>query len=176
MTSDTSSCVWCCIAHKKKWKADFPDKSTTGSTSTSVFFTYDVPYFRHNSGVTSNRKVHHPAIESQVLSLHSSVAKRQQQFSCPLETATLSLKLENVVPSCWIIFVVPWPSVFLAAPPSISSTPTYCITSILKEISYDVTFFVALQQAASSKTHSIFLSTSLRFLSHVLNRLRRRRH
>ena len=27
---------------KKFCKADFPDKSTTGSTSTSVFFTYDV--------------------------------------------------------------------------------------------------------------------------------------
>ena len=34
---------------------------------------------------------------------HCSVAKRQQ-FSCPLGTATLSLKLENVVPGCWICF------------------------------------------------------------------------
>ena len=36
-----------------------------------------------------------------VLSLQGSVAKRQQ-FSCPLGTATLSLKFENVVPGRWI--------------------------------------------------------------------------
>ena len=34
---------------------------------------------------------------------HYSVAKRQQ-FSCPLGTATLSLKLENVVPGRWIFY------------------------------------------------------------------------
>ena len=34
---------------------------------------------------------------------HCSVAERQQ-FSCPLGTATSSLKLENVVPGFWICF------------------------------------------------------------------------
>ena len=60
----------CCIAHQKKTKkADSADESTTGSTSTSFFFTYDVPQFRRNSSLTSERKVHHPAIDSSVLSL-----------------------------------------------------------------------------------------------------------
>ena len=34
---------------------------------------------------------------------HYSMAKRQQ-FSCPLRTATLSLKFDNVVPQGWIYF------------------------------------------------------------------------
>ena len=61
--------VTCVASPTKKYEKPFPDKSTIESTSTSFFFTYDDPYFRHNSGVTSNRKVHHPAIESLVLSL-----------------------------------------------------------------------------------------------------------
>ena len=44
------SCAPCVASPtKKNLKSRF---STTGSTSTSVFFTYDVPLFRHNSGVT----------------------------------------------------------------------------------------------------------------------------
>ena len=42
---------------------------------------------------------------------HCSVGKRQQ-FSCPLGTATLSLKLENVVPGCWICFLLYCSQVF----------------------------------------------------------------
>ena len=65
------------------------------------------------------------ALRSSLWCSHCSLAKRQQ-FSCPLGTSTLSLKLENVVPGCWIcFFLVLWPSVFFADPPSMSSTRTY---------------------------------------------------
>ena len=64
---DYSTCV--ATPTKKKKEADSVHKSTTGSTSTSVFLMYDVPYFRLNPSLTSNPKVHHPAIESLVLSL-----------------------------------------------------------------------------------------------------------
>ena len=43
-------------------------------------------------------------LRSSIWCSHCSVAKRQQ-FSCPLGTATLSLKLENVVQGGWICFL-----------------------------------------------------------------------
>ena len=55
---------------------------------------------------------------------HCSVAKRQQ-FSCPLETATLSLKSENVVRGCWICFLSYCGQVFFLTRPSMSSTHSY---------------------------------------------------
>ena len=121
-----SKATYTCVASptKKIWKADFPDKSTTGSTSTSVFFTYDVPYFRHNSGVTSNRKVHHPAIESLVLSLQCGkatavfVSSRDRDFVA--EGGKCGSRLLDL-----FSLVLLWPSVFLTAPPSMSSTRTY---------------------------------------------------
>ena len=75
----------CCIADKKN--ADSWNKSTPGSTSTSIPGIFLVRY--------EYSVILHPATGSS--SHYSSVAKRQQ-FSCPLRTATLSLKFENEVP------------------------------------------------------------------------------
>ena len=59
----------CCTAHEKKKKiADSLHKSSTGSTSTCVFFLRDIPSFYHNSSHTSDPKMHHPAMDSLVLS------------------------------------------------------------------------------------------------------------
>ena len=90
-----TSCVHlCCIAHKKEKKGDSADKSTTGSTSTSVFLrttfrdsaiTHASPLIRKSTTLTTLR--------STLWCPYYGVAKRQQ-FSCPLGTATLSLKLE----------------------------------------------------------------------------------
>ena len=45
------------------------DKSATGSTSTSVFFAYDVPAFYQYFSFTPYPNVHHPTIDYCVLSL-----------------------------------------------------------------------------------------------------------
>ena len=45
---------------EKKKEADSWNKSTTGSTSTSVFFLYDIPYFCHDSSLTAYPKVPPP--------------------------------------------------------------------------------------------------------------------
>ena len=63
---------------KKTKAADSSDEPTTGTTSTSVFCTYDVSYFRQNSSLTSNEQVNHPVMDSSVLSLHMCVEKRQR--------------------------------------------------------------------------------------------------
>ena len=69
---------------------------------------------------------------------HYRVAKRQQ-FSCPLGTAILSLKFENVVPGRWVCcFPYRGQVFFLTAPPSMSSTRTYVHFSTNID---DVTFF-----------------------------------
>ena len=74
---------------------------------------------------------------------HYSVAKRQQ-FSCPLGTATLSLKLENVVPGRWICYFSYCGQVFFYCS-SIDEQYSYIRTSIIyyfSKISYVyVTFF-----------------------------------
>ena len=56
-------------SRKKKKIADSLHKSSTGSTSTCVFFLRDIPSFYHNSSHTSDPKMHHPAMDSLVLSL-----------------------------------------------------------------------------------------------------------
>ena len=49
---------------KKCHFADFLHKSTTGSTSTCVFFLYDIPSLCHNFSYTFDPKMHHPAMDS----------------------------------------------------------------------------------------------------------------
>ena len=63
------------------------------------------------------------------------MAKRQQ-FSCDLGTATLSLKLENVIPGCWICFFSYCGQVFF-----VHQCAVLVRSSIFQKISYDVTFF-----------------------------------
>ena len=58
-----------CDATTHKKNADSLHKSTTGSTSTCVFFLHDIPLFCHNSSHTSEPKTHHPATDSLVVSL-----------------------------------------------------------------------------------------------------------
>ena len=65
---------------------------------------------------------------------HCSVAKRLQ-FSCPLGTATLSLKLDNVVPGCWICFSLTVAKCFFYCS-SIDEQYSYHTQSHI----YDVTF------------------------------------
>ena len=99
----------CCIAHEKNLKRRFSGKSTTGSTSTSVFLR---TAFR-NSAITPASPLikKSTTLRSSLWCFHCRVAKRQQ-FSCPLGTASLSLKLENVVPGCWICFFSYYGQVF----------------------------------------------------------------
>ena len=119
-----TTCHLCCIAHKKNTqKVDSADKSTTGSTSTSAFLIYDVPKFRHNSSLTSNPKVHYPAIDSLVLSLQCGkataafVSSRDRDFVAQVgKCASRSLDL---------FFLVLWPGILSTATPSMSSSGTY---------------------------------------------------
>ena len=88
-------------AHKKKRHfADFSHISTTGSTSTCVFF-YNTTFRR---SATTSATLLIPKCTAWRWTLrcsNDSVAKRQH-FSCAPSTAILSLKFENVVPEGWI--------------------------------------------------------------------------
>ena len=83
----------CCPAppQKKCHFVVFLHKSTTGSTSTCVFFLY-IPSLYHNFSYTL------------ILKCPNYSVARRQQISCGLITATFSLKFENVVPEGWIWF------------------------------------------------------------------------
>ena len=93
----------CCIAHKKK--SEKPIFRTNPRLEAPL-----PPFFLRTTFRISAITPASPLIEksttlrSSLWCSHCSVAKRQQ-FSCPLGTATLSLKLENVVPGCWICFL-----------------------------------------------------------------------
>ena len=113
----------CCIAHKKNSeKLIFRTYPRLEAPRPPIFLRTT---FR-NSAITPTS----PLIEksttprSSLWCSHYSVAKRQQ-FSCPLGTATLSLKLKNVVSGRWICSVSFCGQVFFTAPPSMSSTRTY---------------------------------------------------
>ena len=90
----------CCIAHKKK--CEKPIFRTNPRLEAPL-----PPFFLRTTFRTSVITPASPLIKksttlrSSLWCSHCSVAKRQQ-FSCPLGTATLSLKLENVVPGRWI--------------------------------------------------------------------------
>ena len=94
-----------CVASdtKKNMKSRFSGQiSTTGSTSTSVFLgtTFRISAITPASPLIEKSTT----LQSSLWCSHCSVARRQQ-FSCPRGTATLSLKVENVVPGCWICFL-----------------------------------------------------------------------
>ena len=145
----------CCIAHKKKCEKPI---FRTNPRLEAPLPPFSLRTTFRNSAITPAS----PLIKkSTTLRLsrwcsHCSVAERQQ-FSCPLGTATSSLKLENVVLGSWICFFSYCGQVFF-----------YC-----SSIDEHYSFFFYIY---SSKTHSIFLSTSLWFLRHVSSRLRHRRH
>ena len=115
-------CICVASPTKQTNKNDSSDKCTTASTSTSVFFTYDVSCFRHNSSLTSNLKVHHPAIDSLVLSLQCGKATAVFVSS---STATLSLKWKMWFQVVGFFIYVLWPSMFFTTPQSMSNTRTY---------------------------------------------------
>ena len=111
--------------------------------------------FRNSATTPASPLIENPTtLRSSLWCSHCSVTKRQQ-FSCPLGTATLSLKLENVVPSCWICFFLYFGQVFFTAPPSMSSTRTY---EKIQKISYDVTLF-----SSSTALKHCFFTTFLCF-------------
>ena len=91
----------CCTAHKKSHFADFFHKSTTGSTSTYIFFLCDIPLLCHNSSYTFDPKC---TTRRWTLRCSNYSVTKRQHFSCALRTATLSLKFENVVPEGWMGF------------------------------------------------------------------------
>ena len=75
---------------------DYFDKSTTGSTSTSVFLR---KMFRNSAATPASPLIRKSTtLRSTLWCSHYSVAKRQQ-FSYPLGTASLSLKMENADPA-----------------------------------------------------------------------------
>ena len=88
---------------------------------------------------------------------HCSVAKRQQ-FSCSLGTATLSLKLENVVPGCWICFFSYCGQVFFYCS---SIGEQYSYVRVFKQKSHNVrvTFF----SSSTAEKHGVLLSASFFF-------------
>ena len=119
-----------------------------------------------NSSLTSNPKVHHPAIDSLVLSLQCGKATAVFVSS----RHRVSLKLENVVPGRWIwsfSYILLWPSVFYCS----SIDKQYSYARVFFEKSHDhETFFCS----STALTHSsVFLSTFLCLLRHVSSRLRR---
>ena len=133
-----------------------------------VYFSciYDVPSFCHDSSHTSDPKMHHPVMDSLVLSLQCGKATAVFVSS----RHRVSLKLENVVPGRWILsfsYILLWPSVFYCS----SIDKQYSYARVFFEKSHDhETFFCS----STALTHSsVFLSTFLCLLRHVSSRLRR---
>ena len=96
----------------------------------------------HNFSVTPNPKVHHPAIDSLVLSLQCGkaaavfVSSRHRDFVAEVgKCSSRSLDL---------LFLVLWPSTFFTAPRSMSSSRTY--EHFFEKSRTTWRFFVALQQ------------------------------
>ena len=104
-------------------KVDSADKPTTGSTTISVCVSDHVSYFRHYSSLTSNPKVHHPAIDSLVLSLRCGnataifVSSRHRDFVAEVRKCGFR--------SLDLFVLVLWLHIFFTAPPSMSGTRTY---------------------------------------------------
>ena len=151
---------------KKIWKADFPDKSTTGTTSTSVFLRTT---FR-NSAITPAS----PLIKKST-TLRSSlwcsllmqcgkatavfVSSRDRDF-VPEVGQCGSRLLDLFFSYCGQVF-------FLLLLHRWAVLVSYAISYLRCNV-----FFYLY----SGTIHRIFLSTFLRFLRHVSSRLRRRRH
>ena len=58
---------WAPVLHHPQKKSHFAEilhKSTIGSTSTCLFFLYDIPSLCHNLSYTFDPKIHHPAMDS----------------------------------------------------------------------------------------------------------------
>ena len=103
--------------------------------------------FRHSTTTPASPLIKKSTtLRSSLWCSHCSVTKRQQ-FSCPLGTATLSLKLDNVVPGCWIFFSRTVAKCFFYCS-SIDEQYSY-VRVFFKKNSYDATFFCRLY---SSKT------------------------
>ena len=97
---------------KKEKKADSADKPMTGSTSTSVFFLCTT--FRNFAITPASPPIRKSAtLRSTLWCSHYRVAKRKH-FSCPLGTATVSLKLEMWLQAVRFVLsrvYIPWPRI-----------------------------------------------------------------
>ena len=90
----------CCTPHEKNCHfTDFLHKSTTGSTSTCVFFLSDIPSLRNNFSYTPDPKIHHPAMDSYVLQLQCGNATAAFVRS---KHRDIVAEVRNVVPEGWI--------------------------------------------------------------------------
>ena len=100
ITGKKSCSPLCCIAHKKQSEKPISWTNPRQEAPLPPFFLRTT--FRNSVITPASCLIEmSTTLRSSLWCSHCSVAKRQQ-FSCPLGTATLSLKLENVVPGCWI--------------------------------------------------------------------------
>ena len=150
---------------KQNKKTDYSDKSTTGSTSTSVFFF--LPTIFGNSAVTPVSPLIRKSttLWSTLWCFHYSMAKRQQ-FLCPVGTANLSLRYQVVG------FVL---SRTVAKHFFHCSSIDRAYEYVSKNLARCNVFFASSTAVAALK-QCLFLSTFLCFLRHVSSRLRRRWH
>ena len=79
--------------------ADSSNNPPTGSTSTCVFFLYDIPSFCHNCSHTADPDMHHPAMDSKVVT--TQCGKVTTVF-VPSKDCDIVVKVLNVVPKGWI--------------------------------------------------------------------------
>ena len=151
------------VSHRPQKKTnDSADKSTTESTSTSVFLRTT---FRDSAITPASPLIRKSTtLRSTLWCSYYSVAKRQQ-FSCPLGIATVSLKLENVVPGRWVCSFSYCGQVFFFI-----CSSSIVRTRIFGKISYDVTFF----SSSTILKHKAFFCPHF-FAFEVSSRLRRRR-
>ena len=106
---------------------------------------YNVPCFRHNSGVTSNRKVHHPAIESLVLSPQCDKATAVFVSSRDRDFVTQVGRCGSRLLDLLSLVLQLWPKCFFSCS---SIDEQYSYVRVLKKKSRTIlTFFLALQQS-----------------------------
>ena len=110
----------CCITHKKKTEKPIFRTNLPLEALLPPFFVRTT--FRNSAITPASLLIRKSStLRFTLWCSHDSVAKREQ-FSCPLGTTSLLLKLENVVPGRWMFFLLLWPSIFFTA---MSSTRTY---------------------------------------------------
>ena len=112
--------VTCVASPTRKKKKKASDKSSTGSTSTPVF-----TIFRNSAIAPASPLIRKSTTLRPTLWCSNCSVTKRQQFSCPLGTATLSLKWVNVVPGRWICSLSYRGRIFLTAPTWMSSSRTY---------------------------------------------------
>ena len=123
------------VHNPQKEEADYWDKQIHEWKDLYLCFLFFSATMCRNSAITPASPLirKFTTLRSTMWCSYYSVVKRQQ-FSCPVGTAALSMRLENVVPDRWICLCSCWGQVVFTAPPSMSST-VLVRTSIFRNIS-----------------------------------------